>query len=133
MFTIVLHCVDACLKCHFFPQADCGSLNSEAPCTTKCAASDDSYSDYGQYAISQSAHGHILVSAATALSTMDFSVLPVDHGVVDSPPDGGKLARRLKSPSPVKSQFWSEIDIAPQRKLYDERTAVLHTSEVSSS
>ena len=79
------------------------SLIMEVLCVAQCAASVDSFSDYGQYAISQSALGHIMVSAATALSTMDFSLLPIDADAVDSPPKAGKRAERLKSPSPLKA------------------------------
>ena len=72
-----------------------------------------------------------MVSAATALSTMDFSLLPIDADAVDSPPKAWKRAERLKSPSPLKAQMWSnstehgpEKVIATQRKLYDESTVV---------
>ena len=58
----------------------------------RCAPFADSFFDYGQFAISQSGLGHIMYSAATAQSTMDFSILPVDDGVVDSPPNGGKCS-----------------------------------------
>ena len=35
-------------------------------CALRCAPSADSFSDYGQFAISQSDLGHIMYSAATA-------------------------------------------------------------------
>ncbi len=63
------------------------------PCigsVSKCVASMDSILDYSQYVISQSGVGHVMVSAAIAQSTMDFSTTPVDDGVVDSPPNKGR-------------------------------------------
>lgn len=92
-----------------------------------CAASADSILDYGQYAISQSGTGHIMYSAATAQSTMDFSTKPINDGVVDSPPYGGKRPLSVCSPSPLKSRtLISSPRVrqgpggAPQRKLYDD-------------
>ena len=93
----------------------------------RCAASADSILDYGQYAILQSGLGHIMYSAATAQSTMDFSVKPINHGVVDSPPSGGKRPRPVSSPSPLKARAMppspnnrSSAVGPPQRKLYDD-------------
>lgn len=91
----------------------------------RSAASADSIMDYGQYAISQSGLGHIMYSAATAQSTMDFSMKPIDDGVVDSPPNGGKRPRPVRSPSPLKSHTLcasprtrSSDGGAPPRRLY---------------
>jgi hypothetical protein len=92
-----------------------------------CAASTDLILDYGQYAISQSGLGHIMYSAATAQSTMDFSNKPLTHGVVDSPPKGVMRTRLVSSPSPLKAQAIASSPrnrdscegVAP-RKLYDE-------------
>ena len=93
----------------------------------RCAASADSILDYGQYAISQSGTGHIMYSAATAQSTMDFSTKPINDGVVDSPPYGGKRPLSVCSPSPLKSRtlitsprIAPSSGGAPQRKLYDD-------------
>jgi hypothetical protein len=65
--------------------------------------------------------------AATAQSTMDFSVKPINDGVVDSPPNGGKRPRPVSSPSPLKSRAMtssprnrSSAVGPPQRKLYDD-------------
>ena len=97
----------------------------------RCAASADSILDYGQYAISQSGTGHIMYSAATAQPTMDFSTKPINDGVVDSPPYGGKRPHPVSSPSPLKSRtlitsprFGSSRVGAPQRKLYDDSELV---------
>ena len=93
----------------------------------RCAASADSILDYGQYTISQSGLGHIMFSAPIAQSTMDFSMKPINDGVVDSPPNGGKRPRLLSSPSPLKTRSLttspntrSSAGGAPQRKLYDD-------------
>ncbi len=103
----------------------------------QCVASVDSIMDYGQYAISQSGLGHIMYSAATAQSTMDFSTLPIEDGVVNSPPDGGKRPRPISSPSPLKSrtrpsspELRSEVEKSTQRKLYDDFNCGLPSSEV---
>ena len=103
----------------------------------QCAASADSFSNYGQNAVSDSAHGHILVSAATALSTMDFSMLPLNHDVVDSPPNGGKHVHLLKSHSPLRSEFRSsspdhrvDKNVGTQRKLYDDKIVHKDTLKV---
>ena len=97
----------------------------------RCAASADSILDYGQYAISQSGTGHIMYSAATAQSTMDFSTKAIDDDVVDSPPFGGKRPHSVSSPSPLKSRTpitspkSSTRNVgAPQRKLYDDSEMV---------
>ena len=93
----------------------------------KSTASHDSFSDYGQFAISQSAVGHIMYSAKTTQSTMEFSVMPLDDGVVDSPPNGGKRPNSVSSPSPLKICHRSTspqerfgMNPESQRKLYSE-------------
>ena len=54
-------------------------------CQLKCHTSADSILDYGQYVILST--GNFLCFAPTGNSTMDFSTLPVNDGVVDSPPE----------------------------------------------
>lgn len=97
----------------------------------RCAASADSLLDYGQYSISQSGTGHIMYSAATAQSTMDYSAKAIDDDVVDSPPYKRKLPLSACSPSPLKSRTMNIFarvetsrDGAPQRKLYDDSELV---------
>ena len=109
-------------------------------CALRCAPSTDSFSDYGQFAISQSSLGHIMYSAATTQSTMDFSIMPVDEGVVDSPSNGGKCSLTRSSPSPVKICARStspglvlQMNVVTQRKLYEEDVDVLHCSKVCAS
>ena len=106
------------MRCNSIPNIEYGG---------KSTASHDSFSDYGQFAISQSAVGHIMYSAKTAQSTMDFSVMPIDDGVVDSPPNGGKCSNPVSSPSPLKiyrrstsPQEHSRMNPESQRKLYSE-------------
>ena len=45
--------------------------------------------DIGAYAISQHSKGNLLYSAPTAQSTMDYSSMAVEDGIVDSPPSRG--------------------------------------------
>ena len=71
--------------------------------------------------------GHIIYSVKTAQSTMDFSVMPLDDGVVDSPPNGGKRPNPVSSPSPLKiccrstsPQECLGMNLESQQKLYSE-------------
>ena len=120
-------------------QAFCDIAIPQIDCALRCAPSADSFSDYGQFAISQSGLGHIMYSAATAQSTMDFSIMP-DEGVVDSPPNGGKCPLTRSSPSPIKIHarstspgLVSQMNVVTQRKLYEEDVDVLHCSKVCAS
>ena len=54
--------------------------------------------DYGP---SLRSGGMLLHSVATAQSTMDYSVMAVDEGVVDSPITRAPILERLNSLSPV--------------------------------
>ena len=54
--------------------------------------------DYGP---SLRSRGVLLHFAATAQSTMDYSIMVVDKGVVDSPVIRAPILERLNSPSPV--------------------------------
>ena len=45
--------------------------------------------------------GVLLHSVATAQSMMDYSIMAVDEGVVDSPITRAPILKRLNSPSPV--------------------------------
>ena len=45
--------------------------------------------------------GLLLQSVATAQSTMDYSTMAVDEGVVDSPVTRLSIPMRVKSPSPI--------------------------------
>ena len=54
--------------------------------------------DYGP---SLRSGGVLLHSVVTAQSTMDYSVMAVDEGVVDSPITRVPILERLNSPSPV--------------------------------
>jgi hypothetical protein len=73
-----------------------------------------------------------MYSAVTAQSTMDFSIMPVDDGVVDSPPNGRKCPHLVCSPSPLKCQRRLPtlddqivVNVVTQRKLYCEGEAVM--------
>jgi hypothetical protein len=120
-----------------FHQGTRGNSVSGIECSGKCAASADSFSDYGQFVISDNAVGHILYSARTAQSTMDFSTMSVEDGVVDSPPNSAKRAKVVRSPSPMKcasrSAFAQDrlgMNPETQRKLYDDEMLLVATVEV---
>ena len=51
------------------------------------------------YALSQYNKGHLLYSAATAQSTMDYSCKAVEEDVVDSPPSRVVILVGINSPS----------------------------------
>ena len=53
------------------------------------------------YSPSLRSRGVLLHSIVTAQSTMDYSIIVVDKGVVDSPVTRAPLLERLNSPSPV--------------------------------
>ncbi len=97
----------------------------------------DSLVDYGQLAMSEGGVRHIMYSAATAQSTMDFSMMDVDDNVVDSPPNGGKRPVQVNSPSPLKCRpesmsprDRSKMNPETQRKLYDEEMDLVVADEV---
>ena len=109
------------------------SSGSTAPALVlPCEASTDSILDYGQYVILST--GNFLCSAPTVNSTMDFSIKPIDEGVVDSPPNT-KLHMPIScSPSPLRSVHRCASSMSPnssdkgtQRKLYGEETIPIAT------
>ena len=101
-----------------------------------CEASADFILDYGQYVILST--GNFLCSAPTVNSTMDFSVKPIDKGVVDSPPNT-KLHMPIScSPSPLRSMHRRASSMLPnssdkgtQRKLYGEEIIPIATAETT--
>ena len=103
-----------------------------------CQASVDSILDYEQYVILST--GNFLCSAPTVNSTMDFSVKPIEEGVVDSPPNT-KLCMLIScSPSPLRSMHRRALSMSPdsinkgtQRKLYGEETIPITTAATTSN
>ena len=98
-----------------------------------CQASVDSILDYGQYVILST--GNFLFSAPTVNSTMDFSVKPIEEGVVDSPPNSKLRLPILCSPSPLRlmdcyasSMLPTSSDKGTQRKLYGEESIPIATA-----
>ena len=94
-------------------------------CQLKCHASADSILDYGQYFIFSTRN--FLCSAPTTNSTMDFSTLLVNNGVVDSPPEQKRCSQVPCSPSPLRSKGVQNSSMVPsdsnkatQRKLYED-------------
>ena len=66
-----------------------------------CRASMDSLMKDGDCGPSLRSRGVLLHSAATAQSTMDYSTMAIDEGVVDSPINKAPIPRRLESLSPI--------------------------------
>ena len=98
-----------------------------------CLASTDSILDYGQYVILSM--GNFLCSAPTVNSTMDFSIKPIEEGVVDSPLNSKLRLPILRSPSPLRSMDRRASSMSPgssekgtQRKLYGEESIPIETA-----
>lgn len=66
-----------------------------------CWTSLDSVLSPNAYPVSQRSKGLLLHSAATAHSTMDYSTMAIDEGVVDSPITHSGIPVRSDTPSPV--------------------------------
>ena len=103
-----------------------------------CQASTDSILDYGQYVILST--GNFLCSVPTVNSTMDFSVKPIEEGVVDSPPNSKLRLPISCSPSPLRSMHRRPSSMSPdssdkgrQRKLYGEETIPIATTTRTSN
>ena len=74
-------------------------------------ASADSILDYGQYVILST--GNFLCLAPTVNSTMDFSIKPIEEGVVDSPPNSMLRLPISCSPSPLRSMDRRASSMSP--------------------
>jgi len=68
---------------------------------------------------------------------MDFSVIPMEDGIMDSPPNGGKPVKVVNSHFPMKCPSRSTslqdclgMNPETQRKLYDEEMLVVASFEV---
>ena len=110
------------------------ALGSTAPTLAlPCQASADSILDYGQYVILSM--GNFLCSAPTINSAMNFSVKPIEEGVVDSPPDSKLRLPISCSPSPLCLMDRCASLMSPgssekgtQRKLYGEESISIKTA-----
>ena len=98
-----------------------------------CQASADSILDYGQYVILSTEN--FLCSAPKVNSTMDFSVKPIEEGVVDSPPNSKLRLPISCSPSPLRLMDRRASSLSPdssdkgmQRKLYGEENIAIATA-----
>ena len=85
-------------------------------------------------------HGKLPLLTFTVNSTMDFSVKPIEEGVVDSPPNT-KLRMPIScSPLPVRSMHCCALSMSPdsrdkgtQRKLYGEETIPIAAAAMTSN
>jgi hypothetical protein len=66
-----------------------------------CRASVDSLMNARNFGPSLRSRGLLLQSAATTQSTMDFSTMVVDDGVVNNPVTRSSRPEILRSPSPT--------------------------------
>ena len=110
------------------------ALGSTTPTVAlPCQASADSILDYGQYVILST--GNFLCSARTIKSTMDFSIKPIEEGVVDSPPNSKLRLPISCSPSLLRLMDRRALSMSPgsckkgtQRKLYGVESISIDTT-----
>ena len=114
-------------------QVEIASGSTAPTLALPCQASADSILDYGQYVILNT--GNFLCSAPMVNSTMDFSVKPIEEGVVDSPPNSKLHLPISCSPSPLRSMDRRASSMLPgssekgtQRKLYGEESIPIKTA-----
>ena len=69
-----------------------------------CTAFVDSVMEIGAYALSEHDKRHLLYSAATTQSTMDYLCKAVEDDAVDSPPSHGIIPLPISSPSPLRGR-----------------------------
>ena len=69
-----------------------------------CTTSVDSVMEIGACALSEHDKRHLLYSAATAQSTMDYSRKAVEDDAVDSPPSRGIVPLPISLPSPLRGR-----------------------------
>ena len=69
-----------------------------------CTASMDSMMEIETCALLEHGKRHLLYSAATAQSTMDYSSKAVEDDVVDSPPSRAIILVPINSPSPLQGK-----------------------------
>lgn len=75
----------------------------------------DSLRDVYDCGPSLRSRGLLLQSVATAQSTMDYSTMAVDEGVVDSPVTLSSIRKPVKSPSPIWPRTMLQI-LSPKRQ-----------------
>lgn len=97
----------------------------------KCRASLDSLKDTNDYIPSLRSRGLLLHSAATAQSTMDYSTMAVDEGVVESPVPRVGISKRLESVSPMWPQSISQSPIPNQDSNASAKRALYGRAEKS--
>ena len=122
----------------FMFQMEIASGSTEPILALPCQASADSILDYEQYVILST--GNFLCSASTVNSTMDFSVKPIEEGVVDSPPNSKLRVPISCLPSPLRSMHRRATSMSPdssdkgmQRKLYGEESIPITTATRTSN
>jgi len=97
-----------------------------------CRASLDSFMNVEDFGPSLRSRGLLLQSAETAQSTMDYSTMAVDDGVVDSPVARASIPNTLNSPSPLWPRsvpqspptLYREDCTVTKRALYDREVDV---------
>ena len=80
-----------------------------------CTASVDSVMEVEACALWEHGKGHLLYSAATAQSTMDYSRKAIEDDVVDSPPSRGIIPVPINSPSPLQGKGVGESSMLKRR------------------
>ena len=97
-----------------------------------CRVSLDSLMIAEDFGPSLQSRGLLNQSAATTQSTMDFSTMVVDHGVVNNPVTHSSLRELVKSPSLGWPPSISH-NVSPIRNRYTPTKRVLYDNEVDVS
>ena len=87
-----------------------------------CTAFVDSVMEIGACALSEHDKRHLLYSAATTQSTMDYSRKAVEDDVVDSPPSRGIV------PLPISSPFLCGVEEQDNPPSRDTETLMAHNT-----
>ena len=85
-------------------QALCDSTRIYPAKHDMCTASVDLVMEIEACALSEHDKQHLLYSATTAQSTMDYSRKAVEDDAVDSPPSRGIVPLPISSPSPLRGR-----------------------------
>ena len=80
-----------------------------------CIASVDSMMEIETCGLSEHDKRHLLYSATTAQSTMDYSRKAVEDDVVDSPPSHGIVPLPISSPSPLRVRGAGQSSMSSHR------------------
>ena len=83
--------------------------------------------EIGTCALSEHDKRHLLYSAATAQSTMDYSRKAVEDDAVDSPPSRGIVPLPISSPSPLRGRGAGKPLGKPSKSRHRDTNGAQHS------